>query len=109
VVHILAGIVVLPLITARRFESPPVLSLMSVLIVAFLFGVFGVIVAVPMAAVVLVLVRRVVIHRVYEGQSFRRNTGDRVLVLRVPAPDAAVITGYPTDVLRDVMKRGATA
>jgi predicted PurR-regulated permease PerM len=109
VVHIIEGNFVLPLITARRVEIPPVMSMMSVLIVAKLFGVFGVIVAVPMAAVVMVLVRRVVIHRVYEGQSFRRNTGDRVLVLRVPAPDAAVITGYPTDVLRDVMKRGATA
>jgi predicted PurR-regulated permease PerM len=105
VVHIIEGNFVLPLITAKRVEIPPVMSMMSVLIVAKLFGVFGVVVAVPMAAVVMVLIRRVVIHRVYEGQSFRRHAGDRVLVLRVPAPDAAVIVGYPTDVLRDVMKR----
>jgi predicted PurR-regulated permease PerM len=107
VVHIIEGNFVLPLITAKRVEIPPVMSMMSVLIVAKLFGVFGVVVAVPMAAVVMVLIRRVVIHRVYEGQSFRRHAGDRVLVLRVPAPDAAVISGYPTDVLRDLMKRGA--
>lgn len=109
VVHIVEGNVVLPLITARRVEIPPVMSMMSVLIVAKLFGVFGVVVAVPMAAVVMVLIRRVVIHRLYEGQSLRRHAGDKVLVLRVPAPDAAVIGGQSIDVLRDVMRRGAPA
>src|SRR4029434_3128674 len=103
IVHIVEGNLVLPLITAKRVEMPPVLSMMAVLIVAKLFGVFGVIVAVPMAAVVMVLIRRVVIHRLYEGQQFRRHAGDRVLVLRVPAPDAAVISAAPVDVLRDVM------
>jgi predicted PurR-regulated permease PerM len=107
VVHIIEGNFVLPLITAKRVEIPPVLSMMAVLIVAKLFGVFGVIVAVPMAAVVMVLIRRVVIHRLYEGQSFRRHAGDRVLVLRVPAPDAAVIAGYPVDVLQGVTKKSA--
>ena len=107
VVHIIEGNFVLPLITAKRVEIPPVLSMMAVLIVAKLFGVFGVVVAVPMAAVVMVLIRRVVIHRLYEGQSFRRHAGDRVLVLRVPAPDAAVIAGLPTDVLRDMTKKTA--
>lgn len=103
-VHIVEGNLVLPLITAKRVEIPPVMSMMAVLIVAKLFGVFGVIVAVPMAAVVMVLIRRIVIHRLYEGQSFRRHAGDRVLVLRVPAPDAAVIAGAPVDVLRDATK-----
>lgn len=107
VVHIIEGNFVLPLITAKRVEIPPVLSMMAVLIVAKLFGVFGVVVAVPMAAVVMVLIRRVVIHRLYEGQSFRRHAGDRVLVLRVPAPDAAVIAGYPVDVLQGVTKKTA--
>lgn len=106
-VHIVEGNLVLPLITAKRVEIPPVLSMMAVLIVAKLFGVFGVVVAVPMAAVVMVLIRRVVIHRLYEGQSFRRHAGDRVLVLRVPAPDAAVLSGIPVDVLRDLTKRTA--
>ena len=107
VVHIIEGNFVLPLITAKRVEIPPVMSMMAVLIVAKLFGVFGVIVAVPMAAVVMVLIRRVVIHRLYEGQQFRRHAGDRVLVLRVPAPDAALISLAPVDVLRDVTKRTA--
>jgi predicted PurR-regulated permease PerM len=107
IVHIIEGNFVLPLITAKRVEIPPVMSMMAVLIVAKLFGVFGVIVAVPMAAVVMVLIRRVVIHRLYEGQSFRRHAGDRVLVLRVPAPDAAVISGVPFDVLQGVTKQTA--
>ena len=107
VVHIVEGNVVLPLITAKRVEIPPVLSMMSVLIVAKLFGVTGVVVAVPMAAVVMVLIRRVVIHRLYEGQSFRRHAGDRLLVLRVPAPDAAVIAGAPVDVLQGQTRRTA--
>lgn len=107
VVHIIEGNFVLPMITARRVEIPPVITMMSVLIVAKLFGMFGVVVAVPMAAVVMVIIRRIVIHRLYEGQSFRRHTGDRVLVLRVPAPDAAVIAGAPIDVLRDVTKKTA--
>ena len=106
-VHIVEGNLVLPLITAKRVEIPPVMSMMAVLIVAKLFGVFGVIVAVPMAAVVMVLIRRIVIHRLYEGQNYRRHAGDRVLVLRVPAPDAAVIAGAPVDVLHGMMKQPA--
>jgi predicted PurR-regulated permease PerM len=107
IVHIVEGNLVMPLITAKRVEIPPVLSMMAVLIVAKLFGVTGVVVAVPMAAVVMVLIRRVVIHRLYEGQSFRRHAGDRVLVLRVPAPDAAVIAGAPVDVLQGQTRKTA--
>jgi predicted PurR-regulated permease PerM len=107
VVHIIEGNFVLPLITAKRVEIPPVMSMMAVLIVAKLFGLGGVIVSVPLAAVVMVLVRRVVIHRLYEGQQFRRHAGDRVLLLRVPAPDAAVIAGTSVDVLSGVTKKSA--
>jgi hypothetical protein len=35
----------------------------------------------------MVVVRRILVHRVYEGQGFRRATRDRPLVLRVPPPD----------------------
>jgi predicted PurR-regulated permease PerM len=109
VTHIIEGNFVLPLITARRVEIPPVLTMMSVLVVARLFGVGGVIVAVPLAAIVMVLIRRIVIHRLYEGQSFRRVASDRVLVLRVPAADAAVIPGERIDVLRGATGRTPAA
>ena len=109
VTHIIEGNFVLPLITARRVEIPPVLTMMSVLIVARLFGVGGVIVAVPLAAIVMVIIRRIVIHRLYEGQSFRRVASDRVLVLRVPAADAAVLPGTRLDVLFGATGRSPAA
>ena len=82
------------------------MSMMAVLIVAKLFGVFGVIVAVPMAAVVMVLIRRVVIHRLYEGRvpATRGRPGSRA------ARSGAGCRGHraaPMDVLRDVTKRTA--
>ena len=101
IVHIIEGNVVMPLITAKRVEIPPVLGMMSVLIVGKLLGVGGVVVAVPLAAVTMVIIRRVLIHRVYEGQSFRRAARDRTLIVRVPAPDAAVIVPRePVNILR---------
>ena len=104
--HIIEGNFVLPLITAKRVEIPPVLGMMSVLIVAKLLGIGGVVVAVPLMAVTMVIIRRILIHRVYEGQSFRRAARDRVLVVRVPAPDAAVIT--PADSI-DVLHNATAA
>jgi predicted PurR-regulated permease PerM len=108
-VHIIEGNLVLPLITAKRVEIPPVLGMMAVLVVARLLGIGGVIVAVPLLAVTMVIVRRVLINRVYEGQSFRRTARDRVLVVRVPATDGGVIVPTETiDVLQPRPAQGAT-
>ncbi|HSQ05991.1 MAG TPA: AI-2E family transporter, partial [Burkholderiales bacterium] len=102
-VHIIEGNVVLPLITAKRVEIPPVLGMISVLIVARLLGLGGVVVSIPLAAVTMVIIRRIVISRLYEGQGFRRAARDRVLVVRVPAPDASVIMpAEAVDVLHNV-------
>ncbi len=87
VIHLVEGNFVAPLITSRRVEIPPVLSIMSVLVVGKLLGPVGLLVAVPTLAALLVIVRRILVHRVYEGQGFRRATRDRPLVLRVPPPD----------------------
>jgi predicted PurR-regulated permease PerM len=107
VVHIVEGNVVLPLITAKRVEIPPVIGMMSVLIVGRLLGIGGVVVAVPLAAVTMVIIRRILINRVYEGQSFRRAARDRALVVRVPAPDASVIVPEQgVDVLRHLPRTG---
>jgi len=46
---------------------------------------------VPTLAVVMVIVRRILITRIYEGQGFRRTTRERPLLLRVPAPDGGVL------------------
>ena len=90
VIHVIEGNVVLPLITARRIkrvEVPPVLSIMSVLVVGKLLGPVGLLVAVPTLAATLVVIRRILINRIYEGRGFRRTTRDHALVLRVPPAD----------------------
>jgi hypothetical protein len=51
----------------------------------------GLIVALPTLAVVMVIVRRILITRIYEGLGFRRTSRERALVLRVPAPGGGVI------------------
>jgi len=98
VIHLIESNVVMPLITANRVHLPPVLTIMSVLIVGKLLGALGLLVAVPTLAVVMVVVRRILVNRIYEGQGFRRTTRDRTLMLRVPAPEASVLApGSPVD------------
>ena len=99
VIHLIESNVVMPLITANRVHLPPVLTIMSVLIVGKLLGAIGLLVAVPTLAVVMVVVRRILVNRIYEGQGFRRTTRDRTLMLRVPAPEASVLApaGPPVD------------
>jgi predicted PurR-regulated permease PerM len=102
VIHIIEANLVMPMITARQVEIPPVLSIMAVLVVGRLFGVAGLPVAVPLLAVTMVLVRRVLINRVYDVHSVPHVGRERVLVLRVPAPDGGVLVAAdpPLDVLR---------
>ena len=99
VIHLIESNVVMPLITANRVHLPPVLTIMSVLIVGKLLGALGLLVAVPTLAVVMVVVRRILVNRIYEGQGFRKTTRDRTLMLRVPAPEASVLApaGPPID------------
>jgi predicted PurR-regulated permease PerM len=101
VVHLLEGNVLAPLVMARQVELPPVLTIMSVLVIGKLLGPLGLVVAVPTLAVVMVIVRRILINRIYEGQGFRRSTRDRMIVLRVPVPDGGVLlpAGAPPDIL----------
>jgi hypothetical protein len=98
----------MPLITANRVHLPPVLTIMSVLIVSKLLGPLGLLVAVPTLAVVMVVVRRILVNRIYEGQGFRRTTRDRTLMLRVPAPEASVLApaGPPVDAI-SVLERAS--
>jgi predicted PurR-regulated permease PerM len=91
VIHVLEGNLVVPLITAKKVDLPPVLTILAVLIVGKLLGPAGLLVAVPMLAVIMVLVRRILINRIYEGQGFRRTARDHALVLRVPVPEGGVV------------------
>ena len=91
VIHLVESNVVLPLVMSRKVDLPPVLSIMSVLVMGTLLGPMGLIVAVPTLAAVMVIVRRILITRIYEGQGFRRTPRERPLVLRVPAPGGGVL------------------
>jgi len=72
VVHLIEANIVHPMIMERKVNLPPVLSILSVLIMAELLGVIGLLVAVPTLATVLLLVRRIYVQRVAEGKGFRQ-------------------------------------
>jgi predicted PurR-regulated permease PerM len=103
IVHLIEGNVVAPLVMSHKIELPPVLTIMSVLVIGKILGPMGLVIALPMLASVMVIVRRILINRIYEGKGFRKSTRDRMFVLRVPAPDGGVLTpGVPgPDVLRE--------
>jgi predicted PurR-regulated permease PerM len=91
VVHLFEGNVIHPLVMQRKVELPPVLTIMAVLVFGLLLGPIGLIVAVPALATLMVIVRRIVINRIYEGKGFRRATRDRTLLLQVPVPEGGVL------------------
>lgn len=101
VVHLIEGNIVSPYAMSKKVDLPPVLTIMSVLIMGQLLGGIGLVVALPTLAMVMVIVRRILITRIYEGQGFRRTTRERPLVLRLPAPGGGVIvpSGPPIDVI----------
>jgi len=90
VIHAIESNVVIPLIIANQVHLPPVLTIMAVLVIGKLLGAPGLLVAVPTLVVLMVIVRRILVNRIYEGQGFRKTTRDRVLLLRVPAPEGGV-------------------
>ncbi|HEU4642768.1 MAG TPA: AI-2E family transporter [Gemmatimonadaceae bacterium] len=100
IVHLIEGNLVAPKIMQRQLALPPVMTIMSVLIMGKLLGPIGLLVAVPVIAVLDVVTRRLLIDRLYEGQGFRRLVRDRAFVVRAPAPEADVIVpDPPPDVL----------
>ena len=101
VVHLIEGNIVSPYAMSKKVDLPPVLTIMSVLIMGQLLGGIGLIVALPTLAMLMVIVRRILITRIYEGQGFRRTTRERPLVLRLPAPGGGVLvpSGPPIDVI----------
>lgn len=101
VVHLFEGNVVAPLVMSHKIELPPVLTIMAVLVIGKLLGPLGLVIAVPTLAMLMVIVRRILINRIYEGKGFRKSTRDRLFVLRVPAPDGGVLLPreMPPDIL----------
>jgi predicted PurR-regulated permease PerM len=102
IVHLFEGNVVAPLVMSHKIELPPVLTIMAVLVIGKLLGPLGLVIAVPALAALMVIVRRILINRIYEGKGFRKSTRDRSFVLRVPAPDGGVL--LPNDPVVDVLR-----
>jgi predicted PurR-regulated permease PerM len=109
-VHLIEGNLVSPYIMSKQVDLPPVLTIVFVLIIGKLLGPLGLLVAVPMLAVIMVVVRRILLSRIYEGQGFRRTTRERPLVLRVPASEGGVIVPPEfVDVISMLERRITTA
>lgn len=112
VVHLFEGNVLMPKVMQGKVHLPPVMTILSVLIMGTMIGGVGLVVAVPALAVVMVVVRRILMNRIYEGKGFRRTVRDRTTTLRVPVPDGNVL--LPSEPEEDVVshlerKRGAAA
>jgi predicted PurR-regulated permease PerM len=109
-VHLIEGNVVSPYIMSKQVDLPPVLTIVFVLIVGKLLGGLGLLVAVPALAVIMVIVRRILLTRIYEGQGFRRTTRERPLLLRLPASEGGVLvpTGF-VDVISMIERRTIAA
>jgi len=102
VVHVFEGNVVVPRVMSHKLELPPVLTIMAVLVMGQILGPLGLVLAVPTLASVMVIVRRILINRIYEGRGFRKSTRDRMFVMRVPAPDGGVL--QPVTPVADVLR-----
>ena len=110
IVHLIEGNLVSPYITQRQVDLPPVLTIVFVLIVGRLLGPLGLLVAVPALAVMMVVVKRILLTRIYEGQGFRRTTRERPLLLRLPASEGGVLVpkGF-VDVIAMIERRSIAA
>lgn len=110
VIHLIESNLVLPLITQNQVKLPPVLSIMAVLTFGQLLGPVGLVVAVPILVVITVIVRRVLVNRIYQGVTDRVAPGSKPLVLRVPAPDGALVPAgraQPVDLVALAERAGA--
>lgn len=91
VVHIFEANVVAPMVFEKKVELPPVLTILSVLVMAKLLGLVGLLVAVPVLATVMVLTRRIFVHRVLEGKGFHRIEKDAPAIISLPTGEGVLV------------------
>ena len=91
VVHLVEANIISPMIMERQVSLPPVLTLLSVLIMAHLMHLIGLLVAVPVLATVMVLVRRIYVHRILEGKGFRKAVRDQPVEVRLPDDGSVLV------------------
>lgn len=86
VVHMFEANVVVPRIMQEQVKLPPVLTIISVLIMATLLGAIGLVVAVPILALVIVAVRHVVLGQLYGDELAAPAVLRATSEFRVPRP-----------------------
>ena len=64
-VHLIEANFVAPVVMERQVNLPPVVTIAGVLLIGKLFGLAGLIIAVPILALVMVLVRHILLGEVY--------------------------------------------
>lgn len=87
VIHLIEGNLVAPLVMSEKVDLPPVLSILGVLVIGELLGPLGLLIAVPTLAIIMVLVRRILVHGIYDGGITVEPGG-----LHAPSPDDDVLT-----------------
>jgi predicted PurR-regulated permease PerM len=65
VIHIIEANFIAPVVMERQVNLPPVVTIAGVLVIGKLFGLGGLIIAVPILALVMILVRHILIGEVY--------------------------------------------
>lgn len=83
-IHIIETNVISPMVMEHQVHLPPVLTLLSVLIMGNLLGVVGVLVAVPTLASCFVIIKWLYVDRILQGKGFRRIVRDRPVEIRLP-------------------------
>ncbi len=69
VVQQLEGNVIQPLVQRRAVQIPPAILVLALIVMGKLFGFLGVLVATPLAAVILLLVRHLYVRGVLNKQA----------------------------------------
>ncbi len=95
-IHLVEANLIVPMVMQHQVRMPPVLTLLSVLVMGTLLHAIGLIVAVPVLATVMVVGRRIYVDRLLEGKGFRRTVRDETIRLRIPERDAIVAAGRPS-------------
>jgi len=89
-VHLIEANFVAPIVMERQVNLPPVITIAGVLLIGKLFGLAGLIIAVPILAFVMVLIRHILLGEVYgDALSEVKPTGV------VPAEAEPAITSQP--------------
>jgi predicted PurR-regulated permease PerM len=65
VVHLIEANFVAPVVMERQVNLPPVITIAGVLLIGKLFGLGGLIIAVPILALVMILIRHILVGEVY--------------------------------------------